>query len=139
MADTTMHFETLIFVGGLLHFGILLASALVPKVLDWKSSLQRLDGLCRQLVWVHGAFIVLIIVGFGVLSVLFPAELAAGDPLGRAVCGLIAVFWGARLLVQFFVFDARPYLKSGWLRAGYHALTLVFAYHTSVYLATALF
>ena len=133
-----MTIEMLIFIGGLLHFGILLASALVPKVLDWKSSLSRLDGLSRQLVWVHGAFIVLVIVGFGAVSVLFAAELAARTPLARAVCGFIAVFWGARLLVQFFVFDAKPYLKSGWLKAGYHGLTVVFAYQAVVYSVTAL-
>ena len=133
-----MTIEMLIFIGGLLHFGILVASALVPKVLDWKSSLARLDGLSRQLVWVHGAFIVLVIVGFGAVSVLFAVELAARTPLARAVCWFIAVFWGARLLVQFFVFDARPYLKSGWLKAGYHGLTAVFAYHVVVYSVTAL-
>ena len=33
-----MNLETLILIGGVLHFGILLASALVPQVLDWKAS-----------------------------------------------------------------------------------------------------
>jgi hypothetical protein len=50
--------ERLIFIGGLVHFGILLASAMVPRVLDWRTSLRKLDGLSRQLVWVHGLFIV---------------------------------------------------------------------------------
>jgi hypothetical protein len=60
-----MTLELLIFIGGILHFGILLASAAVPQVLDWKGSLAKLDGLTRQLVWVHGIFIVLVIIGFG--------------------------------------------------------------------------
>jgi hypothetical protein len=132
-----MNLEPLILIGGLLHFGILVASALVPQVLDWKTSLSRLDPLLRQLIWVHGAFIVLVIVGFGILSLLYPAELAAGTPLGRAVCGFVAVFWAARLGVQFFVFDARPFLKSGWLKAGYHGLTLVFLYQAVAYSAVA--
>jgi hypothetical protein len=133
-----MNLELLIFVGGLLHFGILLASALVPKVLDWKESLGRLDPLSRQLVWVHGAFIVLVIAGFGVISVLFAAELTAGTPLARGVCGFVALFWAARLAVQFFVFDAGPFLKNGWLKAGYHGLTVAFLYHTVAYTAVAL-
>jgi hypothetical protein len=132
-----MTLESYIFIGGILHFGILLASAMVPKVLDWKASLGKLDGLSRQLVWVHGAFIVLVIVGFGLLSVLLAGELSAGTPLARGVCLFIALFWAARLVVQFFVFDARPYLKTAFLKAGYHGLTLVFLYHAVVYSVAA--
>jgi hypothetical protein len=128
-----MNLELLIFIGGILHFGILLASAMVPKVLDWKASLDKLDSLSRQLVWVHGLFIVLVIVGFGLLSILFAGELAAGTLLARGVCIFIALFWSARLIVQFFVFDAKPYLKSAFLKAGYHGLTVVFMYHAVVY------
>ena len=71
-----MNLALLIFVGGILHFGILMASACVPRVLDWKRSLAALDPLSRQLIWVHGAFIVLTIIGFGALSVLYPNQLA---------------------------------------------------------------
>ena len=132
-----MNLELLIFVGGILHFGILLASALVPKVLDWKASLEKLDGLFRQLVWVHGAFIVLVIIGFGLLSVVLAGDLASGSPLARGMCLFIALFWAARLVVQFFVFDAKPYLKTTLLKAGYHGLTVVFIYITVIYALAA--
>jgi hypothetical protein len=128
-----MNLELLILVGGVLHFGILCASALVPRVLDWKASLESLDTLSKQLIWVHGAFIVLVIVGFGLLSILFAADLAARTPLARGVCLFIAIFWAARLFVQFFVFQAKPFLTNALLRAGYYGLTVVFAYHTVVY------
>ena len=82
-----MNMELLIFIGG-----ILLASALVLKVLDWKACLGKLDGLSRQLVWVHGLFIVLVIVRFGVLSLVFPSELATGAPLARGMCLFVASF-----------------------------------------------
>lgn len=133
-----MNLELLIFVGGILHFGILIASALVPKVLDWKESLGKLDGLSRQLVWVHGAFIVLVIIGFGLLSVSCANELARGTLLGRAVCAFIAFFWAARLVVQFFVFDATPYLRNAFLKLGYNGLTVVFAYLAVVYSLSAI-
>ena len=132
-----MNLELLVFIGGLLHFGILLASANVPKVLDWKASLGKLDDLSRQLIWVHGAFIVLVIIGFGVLSVGFAAGLTAGTPLARGVCLFIALFWTARLGVQFFIFDATPFLTTRLLRLGYHGLSCVFAYHAVVYTLAA--
>src|SRR5262245_31595455 len=133
-----MNLAILILIGGVLHFGILLASALTPRVLDWKKELTKLDQLTRQLVWVHGAFIVLVIIGFGVISVALPAELAAGTRLARGVCGFISLFWLTRLAVQFFVFDAKRYLTSAWMKLGYHGLTCVFAYHAVVYSIAAL-
>ena len=125
--------ERLIFFGGVLHFGILIASALVPFVLKWRTTLQRVDPLSRQLIWTHGAFIVLVIIGFGLISMLYPAELASGTPLARAVVGLIATFWGTRIFLQAFVLDSRAYLTNFTLKAGHHLLTTVFAYHTVVY------
>ena len=76
----------------------------------------KLDRLSRQLIWVHGAFIVLVIIGFGLLSTLFSTELAAHTPLARALCSFISLFWAARLFVQFAIFDAKPYLTSAMLR-----------------------
>ena len=54
------------------------------------------------------------------------------------MCGFIALFWGARLAVQLAVFDAKPFLTNGWLKAGYHGLTLVFHYNTVAYSIVAL-
>jgi hypothetical protein len=127
-----MKLPTLIFISGILHFGTLLASATVPQVLDWKGELRKLDGLSRQLIWVHGLFIVLTIIGFGMLTSFFSTDLAAGTPLARAVCGFIAFFWSARLFIQFFVFDAKPFLKNAFFKIGYHSLTLVFVYQAVV-------
>ena len=125
--------EQLVWLAGLLHFGVLIASALVPQVLDWKRELARLSTMTRQLVWVHGAFIVLVIVAFGTLSLLHPDDLASGAPLGRSISACIAVFWGARLSLQFLLFDPTPLLKKVSLKVGYHGLTVVFAYFSVIY------
>jgi hypothetical protein len=129
--------ETLIRLGGCVHFCILVASALVPRVLSWRTELAPLHPFLRRLFWVYGAFIVLTIVSFGTLSVAFAAELARASGLARGVCGVIAVFWLARLAVQFFVFDARPFLTTWWLRMGYHGLTVIFTLLPLPYAAVA--
>jgi hypothetical protein len=125
--------KTFLVIGGILHFGILIASTLVPQVLDWRGELRKLPRLFAQLVWVHGGFIVLTIVGLGVISVTNAAELASGTLLARTICGFIAFFWGARLAVQFFYFSPKAYLTTLPLKIGYHALTVVFAYLSVVY------
>jgi len=127
------YIELAVWIGGWLHFATLTASALVPFVLNWREQLSRVDPLVRQLFWVYGAFIVLSIVAFGWVSVTQADALTQGTPLARIVCGFVAVFWGMRLAVQLFVFDARPYLKHWTLALGYHGLTVVFAYHVVVY------
>ena len=125
--------ELLLRVGGVLHFTLLIASAMVPRVLNWREELGKVSPFLRRLVWVYGGFIVLVIIGFGVISIAQAAELAAGGPLARWVCGFIAVFWLARLGTQLVAFDIRPVTNSVWMRLGYHVLTIVFVYLTVVF------
>jgi hypothetical protein len=127
----TLH-HALLLAGGI-HFAILIASALVPKVLDWKTSLATLPPFLRTLFWVYGVFIVLTIISFGALTLLHADAMARGEPVARSVAAVIAVFWGLRLTVQLFVFDARPFLTKAWMKMGYHALTLAFVFLTATY------
>ena len=125
--------ETALVVAGLLHFGILIASALVPRVLNWRVELAPLDALSRHLIWVHGAFIVLVIVGFGAVTLVARKDLAGGSLAGTAFCAFVSLFWLARLGVQLFLFDARPYLTRTIYKLGYHGLTVVFTYLAVIY------
>jgi hypothetical protein len=120
-------------VAGAMHFAILIASAMVPKVLDWKTELEKLTPFLRTLFWVYGVFIVLTIISFGTLTLLHADAMARGEPVARSVAAAIAVFWGARLVVQCFVFEAKPVLTKAWMKAGYHALTVGFVFLTGVY------
>ena len=132
----TLHHALLL--AGAIHFAILIASALVPKVLDWKAALAPLPPFLRTLFWVYGAFIVLMIISLGALTLLHADAMARGETVARSVAAVTAVFWGARLAVQLFVFEARPLLTTAWLKWGYHALTLAFVFLTTIYTYAAL-
>ncbi len=125
--------ETLIMISGVLQLGTLLASAQVPKELKFREELPKVNPLLRHWILTAGGYIVLNLIAFGILSLLFAKELASGQSLARGVCGFISVFWGIRLIIQLFVFDAKPYLRNWFLTIGYHSLTLVFVWHTTVY------
>ena len=131
--------RTLIQLGGLTHFAILIASALTPGVLEWRRHLATLPPLLRQLFWVYGSFIVLVIISFGTISLAHASTLASGEPLARSVCAVIAIFWGARLAVQWFVFDATPFLTNTLLKVGYHTLTVAFVALTVIYGCAAIY
>jgi uncharacterized membrane protein YhaH (DUF805 family) len=126
-----------IFIAGVAQFGVLLASAIVPFRLNWRTELSSLSRLHRQMYWVYGGYVVLSIVAFALLSILNARELAHGSGLARGVCAYIAVFWGIRVALQG-IFDAKEHLTTWWLKAGYHGLTVLFGTFTLVYAWAAL-
>jgi hypothetical protein len=119
--------KTLLQFAAALQLSILVASALVPRVLDWRSNLATLHPFLRRLFWVYGSFIVFVIIGFSLLTFRHAGAMAAGEPTARSLCLFIAIFWAARLVVQFAVFDARPFLTNWFYKLGYHGLTIIFA------------
>lgn len=125
-------FSHLIFVGGIGQLCVLIASAIVPFRLNWKTEFQGLRRLHRQMYWVYGGYVVLSIIAFGLISLFHAEELASGSGLARSFCLYVSVFWGIRLLLQG-VLDAREYLTNWWLKLGYHALTGLFLYFAAVY------
>lgn len=133
-----MTLENLIFIGGILHLGTLLGSAQVPRELRFREELPKLAPLMQHWILVAGAYVVLDILGFGLISICYARQLASGIPLARAICGFIACFWFFRLMIGAFLFDAKPYLRNWFLTLGYHGLTVVFIYHTLVYGTAAL-
>ena len=130
--------KTLLYIAAVCQFGILIASALVPRALSWKKNLANLHPFIRRLFWVYGCFIVLIIIGFSLLTFANAQAMANGDPVARSLCILIAVFWAARLFVQFAVFDARPFLTNWIYKTAYHMLTIGFTLLVATYTMAAL-
>lgn len=116
-----------------LQLSILIASSLTPRALDWRSNLRSLHPFLRRLFWVYGVFIVMVIIAFAALTFRHADAMAAGEPVARSLCVFIALFWAARLFVQFFIFDARPFLTSWIYKIGYHALSVIFSLLVLVY------
>ena len=124
--------STLIWLADCGQLSVLVASALVPIRLNWRTELSGLKRLVRQLYWTYGGYVVMAIIAFGVICLTCSEELASGTRLARALSGYIAVFWGVRLTLQT-VFDVREHLTTWWLRVGYHLLTLLFATFTTLF------
>jgi hypothetical protein len=118
---------------GVLHAGLVWAGAIMPRAVQAREHLQALPAFLRRLFWVYYSFIGMLLIGFGTLTLVFAKEMAAGQPVARALCILLAAFWTMRLLVAVFVFDVRPYLTNWLYRLGYQATNLVFIYLVAVY------
>ena len=120
-----------IFAAGIVQLCILTASALVPFQLNWKEIFKDLPTLHRQLYWVYGGYVVLGIISNGLICIVNANALADHSLLSRCVCGYMTAFWGIRLSLQRFL-DVKEFLTNGFLRLGYHALTVAFALLTII-------
>jgi hypothetical protein len=133
----TWNLSTSLFAAGIGQLCVLVASALVPIRLNWKTCLAGLPGLVRQLFWIYGGYVVLSIISLALICLINADELASGGMLARSVCVYGAVFWGIRLTLQP-ALDANPFLTRWWLKTGYHLLSLLFAGFTAVFIWAAL-
>jgi hypothetical protein len=110
-------------IAGILLLFLAAIHPLMPRELGWKEDLAKLTLVNRQVFLVHTAFIVLTLVLMGSLALVYAEELAAQGRLARAVLGGLAIFWGARLFTQQFVYD-----RTLWRgNARYTAIHVVFS------------
>ena len=133
-----MNYTTYIIIGGVLQLGVLIAAALLPRVLDWKTNLPNLPKLQEQILRVYAFYICLMILALGLLCIVFADELLAGTVLAKALCFFVAVFWGIRLMIQLFYYDPSEHLSTPFLKAGYHGLTAVFTYQVVIFVGAGL-
>src|SRR6185436_6319305 len=97
---------TLMRICGVALLGLFVLNFFVPKRFKWREELPRLSLINRRIFQVHAIFIALILLLMGLLLVALPRELIAPQPLARAVCGGLALFWAVRLWMQLFLYDA---------------------------------
>ena len=85
-------------------------SLTIPRVLGWREETAKLKPLTREVFWTYAGYILSAHVCFGLLSLLGPDLLLERAPLAGLVNGFIGTWWGARLVIQFTLFDrsARP-------------------------------
>jgi len=127
--------KTWVILAGLAHFGMVAVGSQVPRVFRWKEDLARLGTANRRLFWIYGIFIVMANVGFGVLSLAYAGEIAAGKGLAGGFALFAGLYWAARLAVQYLAFDTADWPAEGRNPVAKHGLGLVVLLMSGVYLA----
>ena len=121
-------FSTALWLAGIGHFCVLIASFQVPSKLGWKDDLQKLTPFNRKLMWVHGGFAVLTIIAFGTLTLALHAEMLRGDRAALGIALFIGIYWAARIVVDFVYYDHKDWPKGRGFVLGHILLTSLFAY-----------
>src|SRR5260370_10595332 len=83
-----------------------LANLPLASRLQYRKNLAGASAIVREVFYVHAAYIVLVVLGFAALSLLFPAQLASGRPLGRFLIPFLAIFWLLRVPIHLLYYPA---------------------------------
>jgi hypothetical protein len=122
-----------LFLAGLAQLVLAVGSLAIPKVLGWKLELAKVQPLIRQMFWTYAAYILVINICFGLLSIIGINELTDGSFLAKVVTGFIAVYWISRVLVQFFYFDRSEFPSGVLNRLAEVVLTVLFIFLSIIY------
>ena len=99
--------ETGVVLAGVGQLILVVASAVIPRCLDWKGPLAVLPLLMRQLFWTYAAYILGMHLFFGLISVFGTHLLLDGSTQAAILCGLMMTWWLVRIGLQFFCFDRK--------------------------------
>lgn len=119
-------FDVDLWLAGAGHFVILFASFQVPSRLRWRQDLKQLLPFNRKLLWVQGAFTVLTILAFGILTLALHEELLRGDRAALGLALFIGIYWTARILVDAFYFSHQDWPEGRFFVVGHFLLTSLF-------------
>jgi hypothetical protein len=92
-------------IAGALQFIIAAANFFAPAKLHYRENLAKVSPIIRQIFTVHSIYIVLVLIGLGLICLLFPNDLCGASALGKFLCGFLAIFWGLRVVLQFTYYD----------------------------------
>ena len=127
------YLTTAVTLAGLGQIVLVLASIAIPKCLEWGKGLANLRPLLRQMFWTYAVYVTGVHLFAGVVSFIAPEELVNGSFLSIAVCLLMALWWGARVIIQFFFFDRTDVPATLFNKLAEVGLVSLFVYLTVVY------
>ena len=128
-----MGIQLLIELCGIGHVLLALGSLAIPKMLDWKAAFASTPLLIKQMFWTYAGYILLINLFFGVVSFFLAEELLSGSGLAVALTLLIALYWIARLFIQFLYFDKSEVPQGLIYSLGEWGLVAMFILFSGIY------
>jgi len=97
--------ETHLKIIGTAFIALALVHIIFPKYFNWKEELAKLSLVNREIFKVHTFFIALTVFLMGLLCTFYSTEIIQ-TKLGKAISLGLLIFWGLRLLTQFFGYSS---------------------------------
>ncbi|MCF8275529.1 MAG: hypothetical protein K9J17_02250 [Flavobacteriales bacterium] len=120
---------------GWLFVALALIHAVFPSYFNWKKELVSLSLINRQLMYVHSFFIAFVVLLMGVLCITSAHEITTTH-LGRTLSLGLAIFWGVRLLFQFFGYSSQVWKGKVFETIVHIAFSFLWLYVTIIFALT---
>ena len=99
--------EIALSIAAAAQLAIAVLNLFLVRIMKWEEPVARMPQLVREVFHVHAWFITITLVIFGVVTIQFAGELAAGtNDLGRWLACGIGLFWLIRWVMQFFYYNS---------------------------------
>ena len=96
-----------LYIAAAAQLSVAVLNLFLVRIMKWEEEVARMPQLVREVFHVHAWFISITLAIFGVVTIRFVEELAAGtNNLGRWLAAGIGIFWLIRWLMQFFFYDS---------------------------------
>ena len=129
--------ETHLKVIGSLLILLALIHVVFPRYFNWKQELSSLSLANRQIMYVHSFFIAFMVLLLGVLCITSAADLV-NTALGKRISLGIGIFWGARLVIQFFGYSPKLWKGKSFETTVHIVFAVFWTYLTSIFITTYL-
>ena len=118
---------------GILLIALALVHVVFPKYFDWKNDLKPLSLINRQMMEVHTFFIAFVVLLMGLLCFTCSNELVYSS-FGKIISLGLALFWGMRLIFQFFVYSPKLWIGKKFETVVHVVFLLLWLYLTIVFM-----
>ena len=120
---------------GVFMAALVVVNLFVPRHLGWREELGRVSLVNRQIFEVHAIFLVLILAMFAVLLLSSSDALLEPTRLSRLVLGGLTIFWGLRMLAQWFYYSPTTWRGNRFRTAMHYGFSAAWIYVTTVFAA----
>ena len=127
-----------LYIAAAAQLSVAVLNLFLVRIMKWEEEVARMPQLVREVFHVHAWFITITLAIFGVVTIRFAGELAAGtNSLGRWLAAGIGIFWLIRWLMQFFYYDSSHWRGKRAETIVHIVLIFLYGSLAGVYLLTA--
>jgi len=124
-------------VTGVLLMLLAIVHSAFPQYFNWKKELRSLSLINNQMMYVHTFFVAIVVFLMGLLCA-FCAEDIVHTKLGKQLAMGMCIFWGLRLVFQFFVYSPKLWRGKRFETVMHILFSILWTYLTLIFLLICL-